>query len=106
MPASFPQLWYYGSYDLTQTQLTLLETLTTTVPVTVYFPFASNPAYGFARQFLERHLYPLVGNSEDLRSPPREDLLSAPDHKSKVLVEVRNAAGLDDELILVCKQIL
>jgi ATP-dependent helicase/nuclease subunit B len=99
-------LCYYGSYDLTQTQLTLLEALAATVAVTVYFPLNTQPAYGFARQFLERHLYPFVGTPDANASPSREDPIHPHDHKPKVSVEVRNAAGIDDELTLVCKQIL
>lgn len=98
-------LWYYGSYDLTQTQLTLLEALSVSLPLTVYFPLGEQPAYGFARQFLERHLYPIAGGSGERSRMTSGD--SAPDsQKVNVSVEVRNAAGLDDELTLVCKQIL
>ena len=98
-------LWYYGSYDLTQTQLTLLETLATSLPVTVYFPVDAQPAYAFAQQFLERHLYPLAGTAE-ARAPVSANTGAADAEKVNVLVEVRNAAGIDDELTLVCKQIL
>ncbi|MGC3973738.1 MAG: PD-(D/E)XK nuclease family protein [Nitrospira sp.] len=97
------ELWYYGSYDLTQTQLTLLEALAATLPVTVYFPVDAQPAYGFARQFLERHLYPIAGTSAT--SMPDSTERSGPE-RGQVSVEVRNAAGIDDELTLVCKQIL
>jgi len=103
---SLTSLCYYGSYDLTQIQLTLLETVAATVAATVYFPLDSQPAYGFARQFLERHLYPLVGNSDGIPSPSRVDPRSSPNYNLNVSVEVRNAAGIDDELTLVCKQIL
>ncbi|MCE3223184.1 MAG: uncharacterized protein K0S58_1364 [Nitrospira sp.] len=99
-------LCYYGSYDLTQTQVTLLEALAATVATTVYFPLGSEPAYGFARRFLERHLHPLLGHSDAIPSSSREEDLSSVGHKSEVSVEVRNAAGIDDELSLVCKQIL
>ena len=98
-------LWYYGSYDLTQTQLTLLESLATTLPVTVYFPVDAQPAYGFAQQFLERYLYPLAGTADVPRSSSTDEARSDPE-RVNVSVEVRNAAGIDDELTLVCKQIL
>ncbi|MGZ9189897.1 MAG: PD-(D/E)XK nuclease family protein, partial [Nitrospira sp.] len=100
------RLCYYGSYDLTQTQLTLLETLAATVAVTVYFPLATQAAYGFARQFVERHLYPLAVGSENTLPPSHDDTVSPPAHTSNVSVEVRSTAGIDDELTLVCKQIL
>ncbi len=99
------QLCYYGSYDLTQTQLTLLESLAATLPVTVYFPVDAQPAYGFAQQFLERHLYPLAGNS-GVPNRPATSRMDSDFERVKVSLEVRNAAGIDDELALVCKQIL
>lgn len=99
------QLCYYGSYDLTQTQLTLLESLASTLPVTLYFPIDAHPAYGFAQQFLERHLYPLAGQS-GLPDRPGSLRTERLPERVNVLVEVRNAAGIDDELALVCKQIL
>ncbi|MGB4893753.1 MAG: PD-(D/E)XK nuclease family protein [Nitrospira sp.] len=98
-------LWYYGSYDLTQTQLTLLESLSISLPVTVYFPLSERPAYGFARQFLERHLYPIAGGGDERAGAPSGDGAHA-SQEVNVSVEVRNAAGIDDELTLVCKQIL
>ena len=100
------RLCYYGSYDLTQTQLTLLERLAGTLAVTVYFPLAAPAAYGFARQFLERHLYPLAGGSENTLPASHDHIAYSLDHKSHVSVEVRSTAGIDDELTLVCKQIL
>ncbi|MCW5799795.1 MAG: exodeoxyribonuclease V subunit gamma [Nitrospira sp.] len=99
------ELWYYGSYDLTQTQLTLLESLAATLPVTVYFPVDVQPAYGFARQFLERHLYPIAGTN-DTSAPDSVERAGSDAGRVPVSVEVRNAAGVDDELTLVCKQIL
>lgn len=99
------ELWYYGSYDLTQTQLTLLESLAATLPVTVYFPVDAQPAYGFAQQFLERYLYPLAG-TPNLVSPASVEGDGSNAGGVHVSVEVRNAADIDDELTLVCKQII
>lgn len=99
------RLCYYGSYDLTQIQLTLLEAVSRSYPVTAYFPLDDSPAYGFARQFLERHLYPLAGGSGAVLSALSDGAV-ARRHKVEVSVEVRNAAGAEDELTLVCKQIL
>lgn len=96
---------YYGSYDLTQVQLTLLETVGRSCPVTVYFPLDDPPAYGFARRFLERHLYPLAGGSGAVVSA----LSGAPvptHHKVEASIEVQNVVGVEDELTLVCKHIL
>ncbi|MBA3753489.1 MAG: PD-(D/E)XK nuclease family protein, partial [Nitrospira sp.] len=103
---SLTRICYYGSYDLTQTQLTLVEALSAAVPVTIYFPLDQQPAYEFARQFLERHLYPLAGGSEDTAPAAPDDAVSHHERKANVSVEVRNTAGIEDELTLVCKQIL
>ena len=98
-------LWYYGSYDLTQTQLTLLETLAGSFPVTVYFPVGPAPGYAFAQQFLERHLYPMAGTAPRAASSSLQTNLFDW-AETNVSVEVRNAVGVDDELTLVCKEIL
>lgn len=47
---------YYGFYDLTQVQLSLLEEVARARPVTVFFPLEEKPAYQFAQRFLERYL--------------------------------------------------
>ncbi|MCC2640148.1 MAG: uncharacterized protein K0S45_561 [Nitrospira sp.] len=100
------RLCYYGSYDLTQTQLTLLETLSASFEVAVYFPVNEQPVYGFARRFLERHLYPMAeGSRNNLSASSKDDLLDR-QPKLHVSVEVSNCAGMVDELALVCKQIL
>ena len=100
------RLCYYGSYDLTQTQLDLLAALAAATSVTVYFPYDKHPAYRFAQKFLERHLYPLTGTSHAVSSFHPKSARSAGEYKPKVSVEVRNAAGIDDELSLICKQII
>ncbi|MBS0168929.1 MAG: exodeoxyribonuclease V subunit gamma [Nitrospira sp.] len=96
-------LWYYGSYDLTQTQLTLLETLAGSCPVTVYFPIRAEPGFAFAQQFLERYLYPMAGAAQ---TAPVSATSASGFERPNVSVEVQNAVGVDDELTLVCKQIL
>ena len=98
-------VWYYGSYDLTQTQLTLLETLAGSYPVTVYFPLEAAPGYAFAQQFLERYLYPMAGTAQ-VPSDPSSQPSPSDRVRAKVSVEVQHAVGVDDELTLVCKQIL
>lgn len=98
-------VWYYGSYDLTQTQLTLLETLAGSYPVTVYFPLEAAPGYAFAQQFLERYLYPMAGTAQ-VPSAPSSQPSPTDRVRANVTVEVQHAVGVDDELTLVCKQIL
>lgn len=98
-------LWYYGSYDLTQTQLTLLEALASACPVAVYFPLDTGPGYAFAQQFLERHLYPMAATAARPSTPSSQPCPS--DRlRAKVSVEVYNTVGVEDELTLICKQIL
>ena len=54
--ARFPTILYYGFYDITQVQLSLLEEVARSSSVKVFFPLADEPAYRFAQRFLERHL--------------------------------------------------
>ncbi|MGE0473996.1 MAG: PD-(D/E)XK nuclease family protein [Nitrospirales bacterium] len=49
-------IFYYGFYDLTQVQLSLLEEVARARPVRVFFPLEEGPAYQFAQRFLERYL--------------------------------------------------
>jgi len=101
---SLRHLWYYGSYDLTQTQLSLLEALGKRLSVTLYFPLGASPAYGFAKRFLERHLHPILSTSSDLLA--QEPFSGRRDRGDSVSIVTMNAAGAEDELTLVCKQIL
>ena len=96
---------YYGSYDLTQVQLSLFEAICQRAQVTVYFPLASDPSFAFARRFFERHLFSgslVQGKSGAALSPS-----VAEDGNSQVQqVIIMNTVGADDELTLVCKEIL
>jgi ATP-dependent helicase/nuclease subunit B len=47
---------YYGFYDITQVQLSLLEEVAGHTSVRVFFPLADQPSYRFAQRFFERHL--------------------------------------------------
>ena len=98
-------IWYYGSYDLTQTQLTLLETLAGSFPVSVYFPVGPEPGYAFAQQFLERHLYPMAGTAQ-VPSASSSQMGLFDRVTAHVPVEVQHVVGVEDELTLICKQIL
>lgn len=98
------RLCYYGFYDLTQVQLSLFEAVTRTAPVTLYFPLMDQPACSFARRFFERHLEPLVASSEQVRHPVRPSVKKRGGHTPQR--QVANAVGTDEELTLVCKEIL
>lgn len=96
---------YYGFYDLTQVQLSLFEAITTKTQVTVYFPLADDPAFAFARRFFERHLSPgvLVEGREERTLP---ESVSGSGSAQPQQIMVMNTVGSDDELVLVCKEIL
>ena len=98
-------VYYYGTYDLTQVQLSLFEAICQKAQVTVYFPLASDSSFDFARRFLERHLSSgsLVQEKSDcaLPSSAAEDGDFQAQH-----VMVMNTVGPDDELTLVCKEVL
>ena len=96
---------YYGSYDLTQVQLSLFEAICQRAQVTVYFPLASDPSFAFARRFFERHLFSasfVQGKPDGTLPSSTAEELDSPDQQ----VMVMNTVGPDDELTLVCKEIL
>ncbi|MGP0593939.1 PD-(D/E)XK nuclease family protein [Nitrospira sp. T9] len=103
--AKFPTIIYYGFYDITQVQLSLLEEVARTNSVKVFFPLTDQPAYQFAQRFLDRHLLKAgvvhqshqVGHKAlELRSPT----VSSPS------VQVVNVIGGQGELVFTCKAIL
>ncbi len=54
---SFPAIFYYGFYDLTQVLVDLLHEVTTYHPTTLFFPLIrSAPAWVFSERFFERHV--------------------------------------------------
>lgn len=102
--AGLKRLCYYGFYDLTQVQLSLFETIANLAPATLFFPLGSGAAYSFARRFFERHILPLA-SSVDMGSdgpgrPAQESVGAAP------VRLVMNAVGADDEVTVVCKEIM
>lgn len=96
---------YYGFYDITQVQLSLLEAVSRTCSVKVFFPLADQPAYRFAQRFLERHLLkagvvhqPLQVMQESFRMPASTSLPPSE--------QVVNVMGGQGELSFTCKAIL
>jgi ATP-dependent helicase/nuclease subunit B len=96
---------YYGFYDITQVQLSLLEEVARASSVKVFFPLADQPAYRFAQRFLERHLLkagvvhqPVQVTHESFRM--RNQTSSTPP------VQVVNVIGAQGELSFTCKAIL
>ena len=100
------RICYYGFYDLTQVQLSLFESVAACAPVTLYFPLADGPAFEFARRFFERHLGALTPASEPVAHASAAESTSTRRPGEPPQVRVMNAVGPDDELTLVCKEIL
>ena len=70
--AQFRRVYYYGFYDLTQSQLELFRTVAGAHPVTLFYPLAlGHPDWSFARDFYDRYLRGLAGADEvvDLLDP-------------------------------------
>ncbi len=99
------RVYYYGFYDLTQIQLSLLEAISDKAKVTVYFPLATGPAFSFAQRFFERYLcsgvQPDTGQEEPFTVMP-----DGSGNEEPLQVKVMHTVGTDDELSVVCKEIL
>ena len=70
--AQFRRVYYYGFYDLTQSQLELFRTVAGAHPVTLFYPLAlGRPDWSFAQDFYDRYLRGLAGADEavDLLDP-------------------------------------
>jgi ATP-dependent helicase/nuclease subunit B len=96
--AGLARVCYYGFYDLTQVQLSLLEAIARSREATLYFPLGDGPAFAFARRFFERHIEPLLG-AAPVATP-------SPQGGKPPQVRIMNAAGPDAELAAACKEIL
>ena len=95
------RVFYYGFYDLSQVQLSFLESVVRAVPATLYFPLEDRPAFFFARQFFERHVLPLAETHDDRSG---EESRTAP--LERVGLSVLNVIGVEEELARVCREIL
>ena len=61
----FTRIYYYGFYDLTQTQLELFGSIAANHPVTLFYPLAQGrPDWSFAQDFHDRYLRGLAGADE------------------------------------------
>lgn len=120
--AGLKTVCYYGFYDLTQVQLSLFEAVASVAPVSLFFPLAKEPTFAFARRFFETYVLPRAGSVES-RTHAAETAGAAGHHRSgpatstgsaqagstsspQATCRVMNAAGPDDEVTLVCKEIL
>ena len=61
----FERIYYYGFYDLTQSQLELFRSIAGNYPVTLFYPLAQgHPDWSFAQDFYDRYLRGLAGADE------------------------------------------
>ena len=97
---SMHHICYYGFYDLTQVQLSLFDAVRRTAPTTLFFPLESDPEYGFARRFFDRHLQPLLGQHPPLSLSAPEPAMQAQE------LSVRSVVGPEEELSAACRTIL
>ncbi|MCB9775863.1 MAG: exodeoxyribonuclease V subunit gamma [Nitrospiraceae bacterium] len=103
--ARLSKIFYYGFYDITQVQLSLLEEVARTNSVKVFFPLTDQPAYQFAQRFLDRHLLKagVVYQPLEVRHEPF-DLMTGTGASPPV--QVVNVIGSQGELVFTCKAIL
>lgn len=108
----FTHIIWYGFYDMSGRQLELLKQIQAYYPVTVFAPYASYPAYHFAKKFFETNY---LGNSQvqpvQLPSPggllPSLKYLFATKGSSPTShVKIIPAADPDGEIFFVAKEIL
>jgi len=96
---------YYGFYDITQVQLSLLEEVARASSVKVFFPLTDQPAYQFAQRFVDRHLLKAGVVHQPLQV--RQELLGLGNQTaSPPAVQVVNVIGGQGELAFTCKAIL
>ncbi len=113
----FERIYYYGFYDLTQSQLELFRSVAGNFPVTLFYPLAQgHPDWSFAQDFYDRYLRGLAGTDEvvDLLDgsvkPGTTPGGRAPDPPSPAdrppRRETISCAGPRDEVLTVAKHVL
>ena len=96
---------YYGFYDITQVQLSLLEEIARVTAVTVFFPLVKGERSQFAQQFLDRHLLKAGVVHHSLQGESRSESQESTKNWSPD-VHVVNAVGPEGELAFTCKAIV
>ena len=101
----FRRVCWYGFYDLTQVQLSVLEALARVAPVTIFFPLSDTPEFSFGRRFFERHLFK---NSSPVRITPMGvgESISDTSQSHKPDMQIVSTVGPEDELNFICKETL
>ncbi len=113
------RIYYYGFYDLTQSQLELFRSIAGAYPVTLFYPLAQGrPEWAFAQDFYDRYLRGLAGADEivDLladgaaASRSRQDNGPGPEPDPRPgrssSREIVSCAGPRDEVLTVAKNLL
>ena len=98
-------VFYYGFYDLTQVQLSLLEAVAKTAPTTLFFPLDDGPSFRFARRFFDRAIQPLVPSTDHVVHLAGSPVSTAPAPRTPSLT-VRSVVGAEEEVAATCRQIL
>ena len=111
----FERIYYYGFYDLTQSQLELFRSLAGNYPVTLFYPLVQgHPHWLFAQDFYDRYLRGLAGADEvvDLlhanpdASPGGRNPAPHPAPSRSPRCEIISCAGPRDEVLTVAKNVL
>ena len=113
----FRHVYYYGFYDLTQSQLELFRTVAGAHPVTLFYPLAlGRPDWSFAQDFYDRYLRGLAGTDEvvDLLDPGAGRGSSPDGHTGEpgnglprpARRETFSCAGPRDEVLTAAKKVL
>ena len=103
--AKLSSVHYYGFYDITQVQLSLLEEVARATAVTVFSPLLQGEASKFAQRFLDRHLLK-AGVVHQSVQGISESVSSDPVKGWSPQVQVVNAVGPEGELTFTCKAIV
>ncbi|MBL8073678.1 MAG: exodeoxyribonuclease V subunit gamma [Nitrospira sp.] len=101
--ASLTHLFYYGFYDLTQVQLSLLEAVRATVPTTLLFPLEEDASYKFSQRFFDRHISPLFAGASVRATVSQSDVVVG---VHPVTLSISSVIGAEEELASTCRRIL
>ncbi len=111
----FERIYYYGFYDLTQSQLELFRSVAANYSVTLLYPLAhGHPDWSFAQDFYDRYLRGLAGADEvvDLLHDNTDSIIAqnnlppSPATSREPRREIVSCAGPRDEILTVAKSIL
>lgn len=96
---------YYGFYDLTQVQLSVLDAVARCADTTLFFPLsASGDGDEFARRFFERHLQPLIGSASDWQAIDERG--SSRPVPTPLDTTVYSVVGTEEALSAACRLII